>query len=286
LTGWKYAGYEGGREIWTNLPANQMWDITQGDPVARPFHSSGATDNANQVAGQLDKATLVQFWTLQHAAMDAMKREQNYSKATSLFRQALALNPNHEDSHYYLANCLAASGDIPGALAELDTLARINPQNHRAYQRKGELLAASANSRSQLAGARQALNAALHLNSEETGTLVLLGQVALAEGDGSAAEQDFAHACQANARAANAWFLRGYVAWKRGDLRQASAMLMAARDVRGPDWKPSGSVLEGDVQRRMYSEAGFLNLFEQQWDGSQDPAHAYAQLDAYLHRLR
>jgi len=276
----------GGREIWTNLPANQMWDITQGDPVARPFHSSGATDNPNQVAGQLDKATLVQFWTLQHAAMDAMKREQNYSKATSLFRQALALNPNHEDSHYYLANCLAASGDIPGALAELDTLARINPQNHRAYQRKGELLAASANSRSQLAGARQALNAALHLNSEETGTLVLLGQVALAEGDGSAAEQDFAHACQANARAANAWFLRGYVAWKRGDLRQASEMLMAARDVRGPDWKPSGSVMEGDVQRRMYSEAGFLNLFERQWDGSQDPAHAYAQLDAYLHRLR
>jgi hypothetical protein len=63
-------------------------------------------------------------------------------------------------------------------------------------------------------------------------------------------------------------------------------MLMAARDARGPDWKPSGSVLEGDVQRRMYSEAGFLNLFERQWDGSPDPSHAYAQLDAYLHRLR
>jgi Flp pilus assembly protein TadD len=276
----------GGRETWTNLPPNQMWDITQGDPVARPFHSSDTTDRPNPVAGPIDKATLEQFWTLQHAAMDAMKREQDYSKATSLFRQALALNPNHEDSHYYLANCLAASGDISGAIKELDTLARINPQNHRAYQRKGELLAASANSRSQLAGARQALNAALRLNSEETGTLVLLGQVALAQGDGSAAEQDFAHACQANARAANAWFLRGYIAWKRSDLQQTSAMLKAARDARGPDWKPSGSVLEGDVQRRMYSEAGFLNLFERQWDGSIDPLRAYAQLDAYLRRLR
>ena len=276
----------GGRETWTNLPPNQMWDITQGDPVARPFHSSDTTDRPNPVAGPIDKATLEQFWTLQHAAMDAMKREQDYSKATSLFRQALALNPNHEDSHYYLANCLAASGDISGAIKELDTLARINPQNHRAYQRKGELLAASANSRSQLAGARQALNAALRLNSEETGTLVLLGQVALAQGDGSAAEQDFAHACQANARAANAWFLRGYIAWKRSDLQQTSAMLKAARDARGPDWKPSGSVLEGGVQRRMYSEAGFLNLFERQWDGSIDPLRAYAQLDAYLRRLR
>jgi hypothetical protein len=66
-------------------------------------------------------------------------------------------------------------------------------------------------------------------------------------------------------------------------MRQASAMLTAARNARGPDWKPSGSVLEGDVQRRMYSEAGFL--FERQWDGSQDPSHAFGQLDAYLRRL-
>ena len=63
-------------------------------------------------------------------------------------------------------------------------------------------------------------------------------------------------------------------------------MLTATREARGPDWKPVGSVLEGDVKRLMYSESGFLNLFERQWDGSQDPPHAYAQLDAYLHRLR
>jgi len=273
-------------EIWTDLAANQIWDITQSEPVAKLFNATPATDNHDPGTRQLDKAGITLFWTTQHAAMDAMTREQNYIKATSLFRRALALNPNHEDSHYYLANCLAATGDIRGAISELDVLARINPQNHRAYQRKGELLAASATSRSQLAGAREALNTALHLNSEETGTLVLLGQVALAEGDGRAAEQDLAHACQANARATNAWFLRGYIAWKRGDLRQALAMLTAARNARGPDWKPSGSVLEGDVQRRMYSESGFLNLFERQWDGSQDPSHAFGQLDAYLRRLR
>jgi len=74
--------------------------------------------------------------------MDAMKREQNFAKSVSLFREALALNPSHEDSHYYLANCLAALGDVPAAIAELDSLAQINPQNHRAFQRKGELLAA------------------------------------------------------------------------------------------------------------------------------------------------
>jgi tetratricopeptide (TPR) repeat protein len=203
-----------------------------------------------------------------------------------LFREALTLNPQHEDSHYYLANCLALLGDIPSAIAELEILARINPQNHRAFQRKGELLAASATSRAQLEAARAALKAALDLNPEETGTLLLLGQVTLAEGNFREAKQHLAHACQTNPRAVNAWFLRGYIAWKQRDFRQASAMLVRARDARGRDWKPAGAVLEGDVQRRMYSESGFLNVFEQQWDGSPVPDSTFGHLDSYLRHLR
>jgi tetratricopeptide (TPR) repeat protein len=217
--------------------------------------------------------------------MDAMKRDRDFTKSARLFREALAINPNHEDSHYYLANCLAALGDISTAIAELDLLAQINPQNHRAFQRKGELLASSARSRNQLEAAHQALSHALTLNSEETGTLILLGETTMAQGNYADADRNLSHACQANPRAANAWFFRGYIAWKRGDIRQASAMLSEAHSSLGPDWKPSGAVLEGDVQHRMYSESGFLGLFEQQWDGSLNPAYAFAQLDAYLRRF-
>lgn len=84
----------------------------------------------------------------------------------------------------------------------------------------------------------------------------------------------------------NARFLRGFIDWKRGNLGEASAKLKAARHARGPEWKPSGSVLEGDVRQRMFSESGFLNVFEQEWDGSEDPRRAYAPLDAYLLPLR
>jgi tetratricopeptide (TPR) repeat protein len=276
----------GRAETWTDLAANTIWEITQGEREAKPFSPGVANLNHAVAAVQLDKAGLVRFWEKQHAAMDAMKRERNFTKATLLFREALAINPDHEDSHYYLANCLAASGDIPAALAELDALIRINPQNHRAFQRKGELLASSASSRSQLELARQALNGALGLNSEETGALVLLGQVALALGDFATAEQHFIHVCQANPKAANVWFLRGYIAWKRQDFRRASEMLTAARNARGRDWKPAGAALEGDVQHRMYNESGFLNVFETQWDGSPEPAHSYDQLDLYLRRFR
>jgi enediyne biosynthesis protein E4 len=273
----------GAPETWTNVPAKQVWDITQGDQTAKPVVPLSAS---GMPAPQIGKAATEQFWAKQHAAMDAMKRDRNFAKAAQFFREALVINPNHEDSHYYLANCLVELGDIPLALTELDALMRINPQNHRAYQRKGELLAASASSRSELTAALETLETALKLNSEETGTLVLLGEVKLAQESLPEADRDFAHVVQANPHSANAWFFRGYIAWKRGDTRQASAMLTQAHTALGPDWKPAGSVLEGDVRRRMYSESGFLGVFAQQWDGDSNPSLAFAPLGTYLRHLR
>jgi len=276
----------GAPETWTNVAADQIWDITQGEPLAKPFAqlATGTGQSVPQTA-QLGKAATEQFWAKQHAAMDAMKRDRNFAAAAQLFREALAINPNHEDSHYYLANCLVELADIPSAIRELDALIRTNPQNHRAYQRKGELLAASANTRSELTAAHRTLDSALRLNSEETGTLVLRGEVELAQGHFPEADRDFGHVIQANPRAANAWYFRGYIAWKRGDGRQSGVLLTQARNALGPDWKPVGSVLEGDVRRRMYSESGFLGVFAQQWNGNIKPSLAYAKLEAYLDRL-
>jgi hypothetical protein len=76
------------------------------------------------------------------------------------------------------------------------------------------------------------------------------------------------------------------LAWKKHHSQQASAMLRKTLDARGRDWKPKRAVLEGDVQRLMYQESGFLNIFEQAWDGSINPKRAYGELDGYLSRMR
>jgi tetratricopeptide (TPR) repeat protein len=267
---------DGRSESRTDLAANRIWEISEGEQAPR-ISSQGT---------QLGREEQVRFWEKQRAAMDAMKRDRDMAKAAGLFREALAINPNHEDSRYYLANCLAAKGDVPGAIAELKTLAQINPQSHRAFQREGELVASSASSRAGLTAARTPLAEALRLNPEETGALVLLGEVDLALGDMASAEQRFSRACQANVRAADAWFLRGYIAWKRHDSRQADAMLSAARKARGADWKPSGAVLEGDVRRRMHDESGFLGVFSQTWDGAAPAGSAYSGLERYLSQIR
>jgi len=274
-------------ETWSNVAVNSVWDVTQGQSDLKRFYPGATISSAPGTVPPADaKAATVQFWTVQHAAMDAMKRERDFGKAATLFRQALTLNPNHEDSHYYLANCYAALGDIPAAIAELDALSHINPQNHRAFQRKGELLAASATTRTQLGAARLPLVSALRLNSEETGTLVLLGEVDLARGDFVSAQTTLAHVCQANSRAMNAWFFRGYLAWKKGDMQTATSMLRSSRESLGPDWKPAGSVLEGDVRQRMFNESGFLGVFAQQWDGALNPEMAYRRLDAFVRNIR
>ncbi len=258
--------WPGGRqEAWTGIEANRIWEVTEGEPAVKPFASRRQT---------------VEFWAKQRAAMDAMKKQRDVSRAVHLFREALAIDPSHEDSRYYLANCLAALGDRAGALAELDRLVGLNPQSLRGWQRRGVLLAAGG----RLDLAEESLNKALRLNPEETGSLLLLGEIALARGDLPTGEERLRLACRTNPRATGGLFLRAYIAWKRRDTPGAAALLEAARKARGPDWKPKNAAAEGDVKRRMDDEAGFLARFWENWDGAADPARAFGGIERFLRK--
>ena len=47
--------------------------------------------------------------------MNALKLEGDCEKAIGLFLHALELDPHHADSLYYLANCLAETGNVDEA---------------------------------------------------------------------------------------------------------------------------------------------------------------------------
>jgi tetratricopeptide (TPR) repeat protein len=272
---------DGQKQSWADIDANRIWDLVEGAAAPQPF---GTVPVATAPA--LTKAQQVEFWDKERAAMDAIKRSSDPARAAQLFREALAINPVHEDSRYYLANCLAAMGDSSGAIRELDTLTRINPQSHRAWLRRGSLMASAASSRSQLAPAAESVRRALALNPEETGALLLLGGIAIANGDLSGADRDLQLALRSNPRSVAALYLRAYIAARRKDATQATTLLTAARAARGPDWKPVGSVAEGDVKDRMKSDAAFLSQSWETWDGVADPARAFATLDSLLARLK
>jgi tetratricopeptide (TPR) repeat protein len=263
------------------LEAGALWEITEDDPTPRRV-VTGAT-----AAGTIDERERVRaFWETQRSAMDAMKRDGDLERAVELFRRALELDPAHEDSRYYLANCLAALGDPQAALAELDTMRRLSPGSHRAHKQWGVLRALTARDAGDLAAATAALERALEINREETGSLLVLGEIALLQGRNDLARQRLEWACSTNPRATGGFFLRGYLAWKAGDAGDAAELLEAARATLGEDWKPEGAAAEGDVATRMHRETTPLSPYWRQWDGGTDPAAAFAALEPALADFR
>ena len=269
----------GGTQSFGPLAAGAVWELTEGEPEPRRL-VGGEAVAARPIEG--DRERLVAFWAAQRAAMDAVKLDADCQRAVPLFRQALSYDPTHEDSLYYLANCLAALGDLEAALLELNTLRNASPMSHRAQMRWGTLRALHAAGDEDLAAAEAALRRALEINREETGSLLALGEIALLRGKLDEAADHLERATYTNPRAVGGFFLRGYLAWKRGDEAEAREMLEAAQVARGPDWKPEGTTAEGDVKGRQHSEKTPLSRFWEAWDGTTGSAAAFAALEARL----
>lgn len=236
------------------------------------------------VAQLSSKERLPRFWEKQRAAMNAIKVEKNLVHAISLFREAILLSPKHEDSHYYLAQALAGTGDLESSLAELRKLQEINPQSHRAFQQWGNLRAQSAQTRDQLDQAERALETARQINPEETGALLILGEISLLKGDVALARSRLEDACITNPKASGGFFLRGYIASLEGDTAATVELLKATRAALGQEWQPKGTTAEGDVKTKLHAETSPLRPFYENWNGSEEPLEAFASLQQHLSR--
>jgi enediyne biosynthesis protein E4 len=254
------------------LEAGARWRLVEGEPEPSRSASEGGGE----------RQRVMRFWELQRAAMDAMKRRGDPAAAVDLFRQALAIDPEHEDSRYYLANCLAALGEGEAALAELAVLVEHNPESHRGHKQIGLLLALGARDDGDLARAERSLERAVEINPEETGGLLALGEVALLRGEVAAARQNLEFACRTNPKAVGGFYLRAFIAWRDGRAPESADLLRQARAARGEDWKPEGAAAEGDVAVRHHREESPLARFWRQWDGGTEPATAFTDLDRRL----
>ncbi|HEY7509999.1 MAG TPA: ASPIC/UnbV domain-containing protein, partial [Vicinamibacteria bacterium] len=280
---------DGRRARYGPLEAGTRWEVRQDEAAARRVEPpSRATDAPTAVSSGpgTDRERVLAFWAAHRGGMHALKVEADHAKAAGLFRQALALDPRHEDARYYLANCLAAQGDTAAALAQLEELMRLNDRSHRSYMRWGWLRASTATSDADLAAAERALETAHRINPEETGALMLMAEVALLRGDQALARQRLEAVCRTNPRAAGALFLLGYLDGRGGDPAATRARLAQAREALGPDWKPRGATAEGDVRRQAHEDASLLASAWQRWDGTPDPRRAFASLEKRLAKTR
>jgi tetratricopeptide (TPR) repeat protein len=287
--------HAGGTNFFENLEADASYEITEGGTLPENsaaslrrlhFETGVRQSLLKPVSSGDEKARLLDFWNKQRAAMDAMKIGKDNVKAIALFRDALALNPAHEDSLYYLASCLASRGDIDGAIERLSELKRINAQSHRAFAQWGALRALTAKSPADLLAAEDSLARAHSINPEETGVLLALGELALLRGDTQLADTRLATACRTNPKAAGGFFLRGYIAWKRGDTAAAEKLLAETRVALGKDWQPKGATSEGDVKQKQHDEKTPLTRFWENWNGAAESGPSFDALEAFLNLKR
>lgn len=296
----------GDRQRFGALEADHVYALTEGEAEPRRVSATahgvaprpGAQENQAQKpdrsgpgCGDCDRGSpaldhrqrLARFWTLQRAAMDAMKRDQDPAAAADLFRQALALDPSHQDARYYLASSLEALGQTGAAAAELETLLAHSPRSHRALKQLASLRLRQARTPAELAGVSTLLERARAVNPEETGVLLLQGEVALLRGDFATAESRLEAACRSNQQAVGGFFLRAYLAHSRGDEARARSLLEQAQKARGAGWKPEGTTAEGDIKhRRSGRDESPLARFWRAWGGDPANAETFAGLERAL----
>jgi enediyne biosynthesis protein E4 len=226
---------DGRTEVHEDLPANAVVTLVEGEaPVVR---AGGRA---------LDRAAVIRFWSVFQQAT-ALRIRHDLPAAETAYREALAIDPAHEDSLYYLGQVLAETGHPAAARDQLLRLVAVNPQSARGHLALGALLASpDAGDAADLAGAEAHLRRAHDINGEETGPLVRLGEVLIVRGAVDEARRRLEDAARTNPKSVDAAFLAGYLRWEAGE-RAAAAEALGRAGAAGQAPAPTKGVLgEGD----------------------------------------
>lgn len=197
-------------------------------------------------AGEQEKER--RFWAFYRAATEH-RIAGRLAEAAEAYQGALALNAGHEDARYYLGNVQFERGLFAEAEDAWRYLASLNPNSARAHAQLGNLYLCSApDSIFDPEAAEKAFARAMEINREETGPLLRLGQVALVRGDLTTAQSYLDAVIGSNYRSVEAYFLKGYIAWKKGDSQQADTLFAQAISYTRLDAPPQGVLGEGDTK--------------------------------------
>lgn len=195
------------------------------------------------------EARVREFWDIYRQATD-YRIAGNTKSAAESYARALDLNPQHEDALYYLGNMYLELGRYPEAQTTWEHLVLVNPRSSRAHSRLGDLhFCLEPGAPTDLTQAEADFRRALDINREETGPVLHLGEIALVRGSLTDARRYLDAVIGANSESVEAHFLKGYVAWREGDRRQAAALFAKAVELARPPAPAGGVSGEGDTKR-------------------------------------
>lgn len=197
-------------------------------------------------AASAEKARVLAFWQAYHAATER-RVAGDLDRAVARYAEALALDPRHEDSLYYLGQCERLRGRAAEARQAFERLLAVNAHSGRGHLALGALLAAPDPAAAlDLAAAEAHFRAAHAINGEETGPMVRLAEVLIVAGRAPEARTWLEAAVRTNARSVEAALLAAALAWGAGDRAGARAMAAAATAASTSAAPVKGVLSEGD----------------------------------------
>jgi len=192
------------------------------------------------------REAVIRFWRLSNDAT-AFRMKRDLTAAVRAYEEALALDPRHEDSLYYLGQCRQELRRYDEARSAYARLVEVNPASARGHLALGALLASpDEKAPLDLAAAEEHLRRAHEINGEETGALVRLGEILILRGRLAEAREWLEAAVRTNPKSVEAPFLAGYLRWIAGDPGGAQSFYRKATGAARPEAPIRGVLSEGD----------------------------------------
>jgi enediyne biosynthesis protein E4 len=237
-----------------------------------------------------DRARVQRFWAAYREALSA-KEAARWEEAVRLFSEALALDPGHQNSLYFLGTSLFELGRYAEAGRAWRRLVEIAPGSAPGHFQLGNLHSCpEPGTPWDLAAAEREMQRVQQLNPEQTGPLARLAEIALARGELGRASELFEKVIRTNQADAGSWYLLGYIRFLQGRSVEAAGLLgHAAAAIQGQS--PVRGILgEGDSSARLQTTFPRKRLFAALWLDLQDKGYgdspSAGQAEAEYHGAR
>jgi Tfp pilus assembly protein PilF len=194
-----------------------------------------------------EKQRIQTFWDSYNKANE-LRAQGEFDAAVPAYRACLKLDPEHEESLYYLGTSLQEVGEYTEAAATFRNMIELYPESSRAHSQLGNTLSTLApGARLDFDRARRAYLRSVEINREEAGPFLRLGLLELDRGRWDAALEQLRIASGFASPEGN--FLVGYTLFLQRRDREAAEYFHKVLGTYGHERKLSaqGVVSEGDV---------------------------------------
>ena len=219
----------------------------------------GSREEAGGTARDARMERIRSFWEHYNQAAAARMRG-DFESAALGYQKALELDPEHQDSLFYLAVSLEESGRYDEAARLLEKLTDLYPEHNPAWSQLGMVLSTLApGAQPDLEAASAAFKRSQEINREQSGPFLAQGKLEIDRGRLDRASEAFAIAARGGGP--EGLFLSGLARYLDGDPRAAAGFFIQVLEANAREKAITGRgvLSEGDVQA---TPGGDLTAFE------------------------